>query len=95
MPVAPAFPPARIGTIKPHWRGPTSTVQVARSIGVNKTTLLRWLYASRLSEPKHVTYAGQDLRMWTEDDLKRSKRHKEQNYLPTGGGSLSVINPLA
>lgn len=60
--------------------GVYSTVEVARIIGVNKTTLLRWLYASRLAEPKHVTYAGQDLRMWTEDDLKRAKRHKEQNY---------------
>ena len=57
-----------------------STVQVARIIGVNKTTLLRWLYASRVPEPRHVMYAGQDLRMWTEDDLKRAKRYKEQNY---------------
>ena len=57
-----------------------STVQVARIIGINKTTLLRWLYAGRVPEPKHVTYAGQDLRMWTEDDLKRARRYKEKNY---------------
>ncbi len=57
-----------------------STVEVARIIGVDKATLLRWLYARRVREPKHVTYAGQDLRMWTEDDLKRAKRYKDKNY---------------
>jgi hypothetical protein len=49
-------------------------------IGVNKATLLRWLYAGRVREPKHVTYAGQDLRMWTESDLKRAKTYKDENY---------------
>ena len=60
--------------------GVYSTAEVARIIGVNKSTLLRWLYASRVPEPKHVTYGGQDLRMWTEDELKRVKRYKDQRY---------------
>ncbi len=57
-----------------------STAEVARIVGVDKSTLLRWLYAHRVPEPKHVTYAGQVLRMWTEDDLKGVERYKEQNY---------------
>ena len=57
-----------------------STVEVARIIGVDKTTLLRWLYAGRLTEPRHISYAGQDLRIWTENDLNKAQRYKEQNY---------------
>ena len=57
-----------------------STAEVARMVGVNKTTLLRWLYAGKLTEPRHITYAGQDLRVWTESDLNRTKRYKSENY---------------
>jgi ABC-type cobalamin transport system ATPase subunit len=57
-----------------------STVEVARIIGVHKTTLLQWLYSGHLAEPKHVRHAGQDLRIWSEKDVSRAKRYKEQNY---------------
>jgi len=60
--------------------GRYSTVEVARIIGVSKTTLLRWLYAGHLTEPKRVTQVGQDLRIWNDNDLKRAKRHKQENY---------------
>jgi hypothetical protein len=57
-----------------------STGQVARQIGVDKKTLLRWLYSGKLAEPKIITAPGATIRVWSEADLKRASQHKEQNY---------------
>jgi len=57
-----------------------STVEVAKAIGVDKSTLLRWLYAGKLAEPKHETFGGVDSRIWTARDLERARAYKEQSY---------------
>jgi predicted site-specific integrase-resolvase len=57
-----------------------STAQVAKLIGVDKSTLLRWLYAGKLAEPKHQSFGGVDNRVWSETDLQRAKAHREQMY---------------
>ena len=57
-----------------------STGQVATEIGVHKLTLLRWLYAGKLSEPRHRTEGGQDVRIWSERDLERARKYREANY---------------
>ncbi len=57
-----------------------STVEVARQIGVHKNTLLRWLYAGVVPEPKRQTIAGIEGRTWTERDVERARKHKAANY---------------
>ena len=57
-----------------------STAQVARAIGVDKSTLLRWLYAGKLAEPKTQTFGGVESRVWSQADLERAKRFREENY---------------
>jgi hypothetical protein len=57
-----------------------STAHVAATIGVDKKTLLRWLYAGKLTEPKIIRTPASVIRVWSEGDLKRAARHKEQNY---------------
>lgn len=57
-----------------------STVEVARVIGVDKSTLLRWLYAGKLPEPKQETFGGVESRVWSEADLKRAKDYRERLY---------------
>ncbi len=57
-----------------------STGEVAKKIGVSKITLLRWLWAEKLSEPKRQNFGGVDSRVWSEADLKRAKDFREQNY---------------
>jgi predicted site-specific integrase-resolvase len=57
-----------------------STGEVARKIGVAKMTLLRWLYAGRLEEPRHANAGGQDVRVWSAGDLARAKKFKTTNY---------------
>jgi DNA-binding transcriptional MerR regulator len=57
-----------------------STSQVARKVGVHKQTLLRWLYARAIPEPKRLSSGGQDVRVWTDRDVERVRKYKEQNY---------------
>ena len=57
-----------------------STAEVAKEIGVSKNTLLRWLYAGTLPEPKREVFGGVENRVWSAKDLERAKAYKEQNY---------------
>ena len=57
-----------------------STGQVAQQLGIDKKTLLRWLYAGKVAEPKLVKMPASAIRVWTERDLKRAMQFKEQNY---------------
>jgi excisionase family DNA binding protein len=58
----------------------SSTAEVARTLGISKKTLLRWLYAGKLAEPKHQKSGGQDVRLWGEQDVARARRYKEENF---------------
>jgi len=49
-------------------------------VGVDKSTLLRWLYSGKLAEPKHRTNGGQDVRLWSERDVERVRKFKESNF---------------
>ena len=64
------------GQMKPSY----STAEVAKAIEVSKKTLLRWLYAGKLAEPKSEVFAGVSSRIWTAADLARAKQFKEQKY---------------
>jgi hypothetical protein len=57
-----------------------STLEVARAIDVDKSTLLRWLYTGKLAEPMHKTVAGVMIRVWSEQDLQRARKHREERY---------------
>ena len=49
-------------------------------LGIHKRTLLAWLYAGKIREPKRLTNAGQDVRLWSERDIQRVRQYKESNY---------------
>ena len=57
-----------------------STLQVAQIIGVDKQTLLRWLWAGKVAEPKLYESGGIKLRFWTDGDVERIRLYKETNY---------------
>lgn len=57
-----------------------STAEVARTIGISKNTLLRWLYSGKLKEPTHETFGGVDSRVWFEADLERARAFKKEHY---------------
>jgi DNA-binding transcriptional MerR regulator len=57
-----------------------STVQVSRIIGVHKNTLKRWLRDGKISEPRNVGNGGIKLRLWTDRDVERARKYKQENY---------------
>jgi hypothetical protein len=57
-----------------------STLEVARMIGIHKQTLLDWLYAGKVLEPKRQAIGGQVVRIWTQTDIDRVRSYKEKNY---------------
>ena len=66
-----------LGTMKASY----TTAEVARAIGVDKKTLLRWLWNSKLAEPKQkVTVGTIENRVWSAADLERAKKFKEEHY---------------
>lgn len=56
-----------------------STAEVAKALGVNKRTLLRWLYAGEIPEPERKMGAN-DSRIWTEEELDNARRYRDQFY---------------
>lgn len=64
-----------------------STSEVAKLVGVSKNTLLRWLYAGKICEPRHRKDGGQDVRIWSERDLSRARQFKDANYWRGRGGN--------
>jgi len=57
-----------------------STSQVARMVGVHKLTLIRWLVSGKLAEPKRIGNGGIEARVWTDRDVERAQKYKQENY---------------
>ena len=57
-----------------------STGQAAKMLGVNRVTLQRWLIAGRVGEPKKVKMGGVEVRIWTDRDVERLRKYKQENY---------------
>jgi len=63
-------------------------------VGIGKRTLLRWLYEKKVAEPKRLTGGGQDIRLWTERDVKRIRQYKEGNYRKGRGRKKKEMSPF-
>jgi len=57
-----------------------STATVAAEVGVSKLTLIRWLVAGKIKEPRRVKQGGIELRLWTTRDVERVRKYKQENY---------------
>jgi hypothetical protein len=57
-----------------------TTGEVAAEIGVDKSTLLRWLYTGKIAEPSQQIIGGVTFRIWTGKDLLKAKKHREERY---------------
>src|SRR5579862_1055394 len=57
-----------------------STGQVAKAVGVSKSTLIRWIKCGFLPEPELVLAGQVGLRVWRKEDYLRALRHRERYY---------------
>jgi excisionase family DNA binding protein len=55
---------------------PHSTLEVAKSIGVHKATLERWLASGKLRMPKELRVGQKIFRDWTNQDIERAQKLK-------------------
>ena len=47
---------------------------------MSKLTLIRWLLAGKLKEPRRVKQGGIELRLWTDADVERARKYKTDHY---------------
>jgi hypothetical protein len=57
-----------------------STATVASEVGISKLTLVRWLTAGKIREPRRIKQGGIELRLWTTRDVERVRKYKLENY---------------
>ena len=57
-----------------------STIQVARTVGIGRMTLLRWLKEGKIPEPRRISNVGLEARIWTDLDVERVRKYKRENY---------------
>jgi excisionase family DNA binding protein len=57
-----------------------STVEVAKSVGISRVTLERWISSGKVKRPKTIWIGKGEFRSWTATDVTRVKKYKEKNY---------------
>ena len=59
---------------------PLSTEEVARSVGISRVTLERWLASGKVPVPRPLHVGKNVFRNWNNRDIERVKRYKEKHY---------------
>ena len=57
-----------------------STVQVAKMLKIGRQTLHRWMRSKPGLAPRKQKVAGVSVRIWTDQDIERLRKFKEENY---------------
>ncbi len=57
-----------------------ATLEVAKLVGIGKTTLLTWLRKGHIPEPQRVSQGGVEVRLWNARDVERVRKYKEANF---------------
>jgi len=57
-----------------------STKQAAEKAGVSRMTILRWLKAGKIPEPRRIGGGGVEARVWSEHDVTRLMQYKAAFY---------------
>jgi excisionase family DNA binding protein len=59
---------------------PLSTAEVARKLGIGQSTLERWLAEGLIDRPRNLRVGEKHFRDWTETDIDRVRKYKQENY---------------
>ncbi len=51
-----------------------STRQVAKKLGIDTSTLLRYIRLKKVAEPKSVTSGGMTIHLWTEEEIEHVRK---------------------
>ena len=60
---------------------PTKTTEeAAKAVGMGRVTLQRWIAAGKVRAPKTQLIDGHGVRLWSEEDISRLRKSKEEIY---------------
>lgn len=59
---------------------PYSTREVAKAVGIHVATLEEWLSKGNVKPPRTVRVGAKVYRLWTDRDVERVRRYKEEFY---------------
>lgn len=57
-----------------------STIEVAKKAGIDRATLERWLAGGKIARPKSLRIGEKEFRNWTDADVERVRKFKQENY---------------
>jgi len=57
-----------------------STPEAARRSGVHHITLQRWVSSGKFRVPRKQRVGGVVVRLWTDRDVERVRKYKQENY---------------
>lgn len=57
-----------------------STSEAAKKCGVHQITLQRWVSEGKVAAPDKTRVGGVIVRLWTEADVDRLLKYKQENY---------------
>jgi DNA-binding transcriptional MerR regulator len=57
-----------------------STSEAAKKCGVHHITLQRWVSGKKIKAPRKTRVGGVVVRLWTDSDLERVRKFKEESY---------------
>jgi hypothetical protein len=57
-----------------------STKETARTLGVHFITLQRWVTKAKVRPSQKIRQNGFTLWRWTEADVEKAKKYKQENY---------------
>jgi excisionase family DNA binding protein len=61
-------------------RNTYNTREAARSVGITRITLQRWIAAGKIPAPRTRLVEGVGKRLWSEQDISRLRKAKENIY---------------
>lgn len=68
---------------------PLSTKEVAKQLGIARSTLELWIQQGKV-KPKKVQIGEQEYRLWTEGEIERVRRVKKKTYRKGRGRKKEV-----
>ena len=67
--------------------------EAAKELGIQRNTLYNWIREKQIPAPKEVFVSGIRLRVWTEKQMVKLRKHKTMSYWGKGLNRKTAKKP--